>query len=238
MRMNDFRAIALSLALQTVITGATWQARAQGEKTGYPAMAPLNEYLMTSAEEEIALARTAAPKSISDGAEVMVLSRDGYATAVTGSNGFVCVVARGWNAATDDPVFWNPKNRSPICFNPPAARTYLPIVLMRAKLVLAGKSKAEIVQAVASALDKKELPTLEPGAMCYMMSKQQYLNDSGKSWLPHLMFFVPGDVDKVWGANLPGSPVLASNDPENRLTIFMVPVGHWSDGTSAPQNVH
>jgi hypothetical protein len=45
--------------------------------------------------------------------------------------------------------------------------------------VLEGKSKAEIVAATASALDKKELPALEPGAMCYMMSKQQYLNDQG-----------------------------------------------------------
>ena len=48
---------------------------------------------------------------------------------------------------------------------------------MKTKLVLAGKSKTEIVQATASALDKKELPALEPGAMCYMMSKQQYLSD-------------------------------------------------------------
>jgi hypothetical protein len=28
--------------------------------------------------------------------------------------------------------------------------------------------------ATASALDKKELPALEPGAMCYTMSKQQH----------------------------------------------------------------
>ena len=238
MQMNNFKTIALAFALQSIVSGTTCQAWAQAEKTRYPAMAPVNEYLMTSASAEIALARSAAPKSISDGAGVMVLGRDGYATAAAGSNGFVCVVERSWGAATDDPVFWNPKNRSPICFNPPGARTYLPIILMKTKLVLAGKSKAEIVQAIASALDKKELPALEPGAMCYMMSKQQYLNDHDKSWHPHLMFFVPGDAAGVWGANLKGSPVLAANDPENRLTIFMLPVGRWSDGTSAPQSVH
>ena len=77
------------------------------------------------------------------------------------------------------PEFWNPKVRAPICFNPAAARTFAPIFLMKTKLVLAGKSKTEIVTATASALDKKELPALEPGAMCYMMSKQQYLNDRG-----------------------------------------------------------
>jgi hypothetical protein len=169
---------------------------------------------------------------------VMVLRRDGYATAVKGSNGFLCLVERSWGAATDEPDFWNPKVRSPICFNPPAARTFAPIFLMKTKLVLAGKSKAEMVQATATALDKKELPALEPGAMCYMMSKQQYLNDSGKSWHPHLMFFVAGNAAKSWGADLPGSPVMAADDPEERATILMVWVGKWSDGTPAPQATH
>ncbi|MGB7741408.1 MAG: hypothetical protein WBL41_01515, partial [Terracidiphilus sp.] len=134
--------------------------------------------------------------------------------------------------------FWNPKNRSPICFNPAAARTYLPLILMRTKLVLAGKSKAELVKAIATALDKGELPALEPGSMCYMMSKQQYLNDDALNWHPHLMFFIRGDAGKSWGADLPGSPVMAANDPENRLTIFMVVVGTWSDGTPGPPVEH
>jgi hypothetical protein len=191
-------------------------------------MAPLDQYLMPDADSEIALARSAAPASISDGAEVMVLGRDGYTTAVKGSNGFLCIVERSWGAATDAPDFWNPKVRAPHCFNPPAARTFAPIFLMKTKLVLAGKSKTEILGATASALDKKELPALEPGAMVYMMSKQQYLSDRDMSWHPHLMFFVPGDAAKSWGANLPGSPVIAANDPEERVTIFLVVVGKWS----------
>jgi len=105
-------------------------------------------------------------------------------------------------------------------------------------LVLAGRSKAEIVQATGSALDKKELPVLEPGAMCYMLSKQQYLSDQGKSWHPHLMFLIPGNAVKSWGANLAGSPVIAANDPEERATIFMVWVAAWSDGTPAPPIAH
>lgn len=138
-------------------------------------------------------------------------------------------------AATGEPEFWNPKVRSPICFNPPAARTFAPIFLMKTKLVLAFKSKTEMVQAIATALEKKELPALEPGAMCYMMSKQQYLNDGAKNWHPHLMWFVSGDAAKSWGAGLPDSPVMAANDPEERMTIMMVWVDHWSDGTPAPQ---
>ena len=199
-------------------------------------MAPLDRYLMPDEQSEIALARSAAPASISGQAEVMVLGRTGYRTAVKGRNGFLCIVERSWGATTDHPEFWNPKIRGAICFNPASARSFLPIYLMKTRLVLAGKSKAGIVQAIAAAMDKKELPALEPGAMCYMLSKQQYLSDEGMNWHPHLMFFVPGDSAKSWGANLDGSPVLATDDPEERVTIFMVPVGAWSDGTPAPHS--
>jgi hypothetical protein len=238
MQKKTIRLLALAFLVQVVLPSATWQARAQAEKASYPAMAPLNQFLMPEEDSEIALARSAAPRSIWDGAEVLVLGRDGYTRAVKGRNGFVCLVERSWAAATNAPDFWNPKVKAPICVDPPAAKTYLPTVLMKTKLVLAGRSKTEIAQAVTSALDRKELPALEPGAMCYMMSKQQYLSDHDKSWHPHLMWFVPGDAAKSWGANLLGSPILAADDPEDRMTIFLVWVGYWSDGTPAPPVVH
>jgi hypothetical protein len=230
--------LAFALFAQVVLPGAICQAGAQSEKTLYPSMSPLAQYLISDESSEIALARSAAPASVSDGAEVMVLGRDGYTTAVKGKNGFLCLVERSWGASTDDPDFWNPKVRAPICFNPAAATTFTPLYLRKTKLVLAGKSKTEIVQAIASALDKKELPALKPGAMCYMMSKQQYLGDHAKNWHPHLMFYAPGNAAKSWGADLPGSPVMASDDPEERATIFMVWVGHWSDASPAPQTTH
>jgi hypothetical protein len=234
MQKKALRFLASAFLVAVILPGATSQARAQAEKASYPAMARLDQYLIAGGNSEIALARSAAPPSVSDGAEVMVLGPKGYTTAVKGTNGFLCIVERSWGAATDEPDFWNPKVRAPICFNPPAARTFVPIFLMKTKLVIAGKSKAEIVAATASALDKKELPGLEPGAMCYMLSKQQYLNDRGMSWHPHLMFLVAGDAAKSWGADLPGSPVMAAADPEERVTIFLVWVGKWSDGTLAP----
>ena len=109
---------------------------------------------------------------------------------------------------------------------------------MRTRLVLQGKGKLDSVKATTAAIDSGELPALAPGAMCYMMSKLQYLGDEDKAWRPHLMFFVPGDAAKAWGANLPGSPVIAANDPEDRATIMMMTVAHWSDGTPAPAGHH
>ncbi|HEV3510211.1 MAG TPA: hypothetical protein VGS05_00815 [Candidatus Sulfotelmatobacter sp.] len=233
MRKHHFKIVVVAWLVQ-VLAGGTGLAQAQAKTSPYPDMAPVDQYLIADQDSEIALARSAAPKSISDAAEVMVLGRQGFTTAVRGTNGFLCLVERSWGASTDEAEFWNPKVRSPICFNPPAARTFAQIFLLKTKLALAGKSKTEIVQATSLALDKKELLSLEPAAMCYMMSKQQYLNDVGKSWHPHLMFIVSGDAAKSWGANQPGSPVMALNDPEERVTIFLVWVAQWSDGTSAP----
>jgi hypothetical protein len=237
MRKNHLKIIALAFALQIVLPGIGAQAVAQAGVSAYPAMAPLDQYLISDEKTEIALARSAAPSSISDGAEVMVLGREGYTTAVKGTNGFLCIVERSWGQSTDQAEFWNPKMRAPHCFNAQATRSFAPIYLMKTKLVLAGKSKAEIAQAIATGLDKKELPALEPGAMAYMMSKQQYLNDQGKSWHPHAMFFSPGDMTKSWAADEPNSPVMVANDPEERVTILFVLADKWSDGTAFALNM-
>jgi hypothetical protein len=215
-----------------IVLSAVWMAQAQDTKTPYPGMAPLDQYLMAR-NAEIELARSAAPASIAQDAEVMVLGRHAYETAVKGKNGFVCMVQRSWTAGNDDPDFWNPKIRSPICFNPPAVRSYLPLTIKKTELVLAGRSKAQMFEDLDAAFHQKKLPGMEPGAMCYMMSKQGYLNDRDGHWHPHLMFFAPLTDAAAWGANLPGSPLIGAKDPEDRLTIFLLPVAKWSDGTPA-----
>lgn len=235
MMKNNFKIILFALVFQAGILGATCQTRAQAAQTYYSAMAPLDQYLMPDESAEIALARSAAPATISHGAEVMVLGRTGYFTAVKGRNGFLCLVERSWGDPASESEFWNPKIRGPICFNPAAARTFAPTYLMKTKLILTGESEQDITRTLAAAFNKKELPALEPGAMCYMMSRQQYLGDRAGRWHPHLMFFVPGNTGTDWGGNLPGSPVIAADDPEERATIFMVWVDHWSDGSLASQ---
>ena len=226
--------IALAFALQIVLPGAGRLAAAQAEKTAYPAMAPLDRYMIPDEQSEIALARSAAPASISGNAEVMVLRRDGYQTAVKGTNGFLCLVERSWGQGTDDAEFWNPKMRAPHCFNALAAKTFAPIYLMKTRLVLAGKSRSEVAHAIADALNSGQLPALQPGAMAYMMSRQQYLNDRGKSWHPHVMFYYSGDMARSWAADDPNSPVMVANDPEERVTVLFILADKWSDGSAAP----
>jgi hypothetical protein len=238
MKREIVRTITLPVFLLAVVLSAAWPDQAQDAKAPYPSMAPTEQYLMANRNAEIDLARSAAPESISRDAEVMVLGGHGYETAVKGKNGFVCMVERSWTAEIDNPDFWNPKLRGPICFNPAAVRSYLPLTIKKTELVLAGKSKTEMFESIRAGLDRKELPALESGAMSYMLSKEGYLNDRAGHWHPHLMFFVPQTDAVTWGANLPDSPILAVNDAMDRLTIFMIPVAKWSDGTADHMDEH
>ena len=232
--MNAKFTAVVSLTFTLILILATpRRMQAQDDKTPYPSMAPLDQYLMDR-NAEIALARSAAPPSISQDATVMVLGRHGYETAVEGKNGFVCVVERAWTSSFDSPEFWNPKNRGPACYNPQAARSVLPIDLMRTKFALAGQTKEEIHESMKAAMEKKELPDVEPGALIYMLSKQQRLNDSAGHWHPHLMFYVPLGDAKTWGAGAPDSPIFVAprfNGAPEPVTEFMIPVRKWSDGT-------
>src|SRR5580704_19166829 len=142
------------------VVGAALFCTSVAQAAGYPTMAPQDQYMMDRSTE-IALAKSAAPPSVADKATVLVLTRHGYDTAVKGSNGFVCAVERAWMSQYDFPGFWNPRMRGPLCFNPPAVRSILPYTIKRTELVLAGRSKPQIVAAIRSGIDEGALPGLE-----------------------------------------------------------------------------
>ena len=211
-------------------------ADAQEKKpTPYPDMAPVEQYRIADAQEEIALARTAAPPSMSADAEVLVLGKHGYETAVRGRNGFVCFVERSWTAGFDDAEFWNPKLRAPNCFNPPAARSVLPQYLKRTEWALAGARRAQIVEKVRAEFASRRFTGPEAGSLSFMLSKQGYLSDeSAGPWLPHVMLFVPHGQAVTWGAGLEASPILGADGSPFEPTVLLIPVRRWSDGSPAP----
>ena len=233
MRAHQLGPTLLASSLFLIALGTVPQAMAQDTVSAYPKMAPVEQYLMADRDGEIALARSAAPDSIARHAEVLVLGRRGYETAVRGTNGFVCIVGRGWSSAADED-YWNPKVRVPLCLNAPAARTYLPRITKITDLALEGRTIPQVNAAIATALARKALPPMAPGAMCYMMSKLGYGGDVAPHWPSHLMFFY-SDVDpSVWGANQPGSPIFAVADSVEHLTQFVITTPLWSDGTADP----
>jgi hypothetical protein len=230
MRKKQFGAIAIKSLALVIVLGTTCQAIAQDATTHYPNMAPIDQYLMTDRGAERALARSAAPQSISRDAEVLVLKRHGFETAVKGTNGFVCIVGRSWTSAADAD-FWDPKVRVPMCVNAAAAHSYLLHLRKLTDMGLAGRTPSQMNEAISAAIARTELPPMAPGAMCYMMSKEGYGGDSSPHWPSHLMFFYTDAELASWGANLPGSPVVGVNDPVEHLTQFVVVVQRWSDGT-------
>ena len=245
MTQNQIRITLLGGFALVAALIASRPVAAQDAKQPYPNVAPIEQYLMDR-DAEIALARSAAPDAISHDASVIVLTRHGYETAVEGKNGWVCWVGRGWMGMFDHPEFWNPKVRAAECINPPAVRSVLPYAYKRTELLLAGRSKQEVIAAIKAAIDKKELPALEQGTVSYMMSKDSYLSDYGGHNAPHMMFYETAKDGAAWGANLTNSPVLAVNywyisaeaytqlKSFPPLSVFLVGVTKWSDRTPAP----
>jgi hypothetical protein len=225
--------VCVAVGLKLTLTSHN---RNEDRSTAYPSMASIEQYLMP-ADAEIAMARSAAPESISSEAKILVLGWHGYETAIEGRNGFVCMVERSWVLPFNSAEFWNPKVRGPLCFNPAAARSILPLTIKRTEMVLAGLSKAQMIDGIKAGFDNKELPAPKPGAMSYMMSRAGYLNDAVGHYVPHLMFYFPPTDKSSWGADLPDSPVTLNpqfqGGPEP-ITEFVIPVGKWSDGTAAP----
>jgi Putative zinc-finger len=226
--------VCVAVGVKLMLTSSN---RNEGRSTTYPSMASIEQYLMPDRNAEIALARSAAPQSISSDAKVLVLGWRGYEPAIEGRNGFVCMVERSWTSPFNSAQFWNPKVRVPVCFNPAAARSILPLTIKRTEMVLGGLSKAQMIDRIKAGFDNKELSAPEPGAMCYMMSRAGYLNDAVGHFVPHLMFYFPLTDKSSWGADLPDSPVTLNpqfqGGPEP-ITEFVIPVGKWSDGTVAP----
>jgi hypothetical protein len=161
--MKRMKVHCISLSAFMLVGGlsAPGPAEAQDAKQPYTSMAPVDEYLMAR-DAEVALARSAAPDAISRDATVLALGRLGYETAIKGKNAFLCMVERSWTAPIDDPDFWNPRLRVPICLNAAAAHSYLPRTIKKSELILAGRTKAQMIEAIVAAIDKKELSEMEP----------------------------------------------------------------------------
>jgi len=226
-------ATALSLAFSTAAFAQV------SSPNPYPTMAPIAQYLMPSAEAEIALARSAGPSSISAHAEVLVLTKQGYVVAVKGTNGWVCAVGRSWTAGFDDPEFWNWHGLGPACLNPPAVRSVLPQYLALTKWAIAGDTREEMAAKAKAAYADHQFTDPAPSSFAFMLSKQQYLLAADGPWRPHVMPFIAYDQMATWAASFAGSPIFGPPPsggfrPYQPVTLA-IPVSHWSDGSPAPK---
>jgi len=196
---------------------------AQGAK--YP---PLSEYMMAQ-EAEVALARSAAPEKVSARATVKVLTPSGYKVAAQGDNGFVCIVLRGWAAATsttaaERELVYYAKLRAPHCFDPVASRTVLPLQELQARLGMEGKGPDQIAEAVQAAYAKGELPKMEAVAFGYMFSADQDLGPGFGAWHPHMMVYTPYYENSMLGGNEVESGLPVVGDGGTPFAVTVIPV--------------
>ena len=236
--MNRSQTLGILASAFLAAWSGTGSAQSQTPKTPYPVMATVAQYMPKSQAAEIALARSAGPAEVSNKAEILVLGARGYETAEKGTNGFVCYVERSWAKDFDQPEFWNPKIRTPQCWNAAAANSVLPDYLKRTQWVLAGVSKEEMLARTKAAVAAHEIGSPAPGSMAYMMSKDQYINDpqdgAESRWYPHVMFFVPATDASNWGANVRGGPIFSTTSTVEPITTFFVLAPRWSDGSLGP----
>jgi hypothetical protein len=213
-----------TLLMLTVLISLTASAWAQGPK--YP---PISEYMMPQ-DAEVDLAKSAAPANISDRATIKLLTTSGYHVTHNGDNDFVCIVMRGWGAPTFSPaplrdMVYDAKVRAPICFNPVASRTVLPIQELRTKLGLEGKTPNEITEAVQAAYAKGELPKVDIVAFAYMFSADQYLGSAAGHWHPHMMVYTPYYQNSMLGGNPPGGVLpVVGDDAGTPFAVTVIPV--------------
>jgi hypothetical protein len=194
----------------------------------------LTAYLMKDRAAEIALARTAAPASITGKATILVLTPKGYVEAVHGTNGFTCGVMRSFTGDPTDKGFWNPRTTAPLCYNPPATRSILPNTLVKTNWAISGATTADLESRIKKAYAEKRFGMPAPGSMAYMLSPKQHLNDTAEPhWMPHLMFFYDRSVTApAFGAGDEKDPMIAGN-PDAPVQTFLIPTRAWSDGTPA-----
>lgn len=209
--------VSLLVSLEAV---AVW---AQGPK--YP---PLSEYMMAP-EAEVALARSAAPEKVSARATVKILTTSGYKVTAQGDNGFVCIVMRGWAAATsagapDRDLVYYAKLRAPICFDPVASRTILPLQELQAKLGMEGKGAEQIAEDVQAAYAKGELPRMEAVAFGYMFSADQDLGPGVGAWHPHMMVYTPYYENAMLGGHEVDSGLPVVGDGGTPFAVTVIPV--------------
>lgn len=209
-----------------LLLAAQHAAPVLAQSSKYP---PLSEYLMPR-DVEIALARSAAPPSISDHATIKVLTRSGFEIAHQGDNGSVCEVMRGFSAPTYTPaqfreIVYDPTLRAPICFTAPAARMVMPYYELRTKLAMEGKGPDQIAESVQAAYVKGELPRREGVSFAYMWSADQNLGSGIGHWHPHMMVFCPYYENSMVGGNEFGSLLpQVSDDAGTPFAVVVIPI--------------
>ncbi len=212
MRENKVGAIVIKCFALLVVLGTAYQAMAQDATTAYPKMAPIEQYLMRSNCRDrpgaqcgtgVHLTRCRGPGS-----------RTSWFRNGSQRQKRFRVYRGAWMVIRSGSRLLESESAGSHMYEF-TSRAYVPSSITKiTDLALAGRNAGSGERGHRRLLiAKKELPPMEPGAMCYMTAKQGYGGDVVPHWPSHLMFFYSDTDPAIWGANLPGSPVIGLADP-------------------------
>ncbi len=201
--------VLLVLLLTTAATSL------EGQETGAGAA---GNRVMLPRDEEIALARSAAPPGFARNARIWVFTGTSYVVGEAGTGGAACYVGRNW-----------PESLEPHCFDPEGAETILPIEIRRVELRAAGKDSVEVERDIAAGLAAGRFRLPRRPALSYMLSSaQRLISDDGKpvgSWRPHIMIYYPyltaADVGLAGDPDFRGAILVDAGRPTANLMIVV-----------------
>jgi hypothetical protein len=201
------------IILVLVATSFTTSVSAQAAGAGRPGPRAL-----LPRDREIALARSAAPASVSAAARIYLWSAAGWVVADSGTSSVACLVNRSWPAALE-----------PECFDEEAAATIMPMEMRRTELLHRGIAAEQVETEIARGLLDGTFRLPSRLAVAYMMSAgQDLVGDDGQpagQWQPHLMIYYPYLTNQQVGHHAdPGLSAGLVVDPGKPTANLMVVV--------------
>jgi hypothetical protein len=172
----------------------------------------------TPREVQVRIAKLAAPKEITDHADIYVLGEHGYELGERGDNGFSCMIERE-----------KPDTMEPECYDAEGTRTTLRVRMYVEQQRVNRVSDEQIQRSVKEGYKSgKFQPPSKPGIV-YMLSDYNYvLNpETGKiiHFPGHLMFYAPYATEKTVGSG-DGAPYIVHPGEPDALMIVVPARSH------------
>lgn len=202
MKMSRWVVLAL-------IVGPAGLGYGQSVDTGKPAL--------LSRDREMAMALSAAPERLRDGAAVYVLESAGFVKVRDSRNGFSCIVNRD-----------HPLNLKPTCYDAEGSATILPKVIQVGAWLMEGRSLTDIDRLVKEGFESGRFVAPRRPGVAYMLSgdvrNYNPRTSQVESFPPHVMFYAPNLTNEDIGSNggRDGLPFVAYQGPHGFM-IMMAP---------------
>jgi hypothetical protein len=176
------------------------------------------EAAVTSEDEEIPIALSAAPEHLRAAAGVYVLRATGFVRVRESRNGFNCLINREL-----------PDSFEPECFDAEGSATLVPVILYQTELRSQHTSAAEIARAVGLGFSSGRFRAPRHTGICYMLSTRNVVVMDRKTARvgavgPHLMFYAPYALNAEFGATSDLKSRFLIADEGTPFAMAIVPV--------------